>query len=362
MTKKFYTPGPAQLFPTYAQHLQKAMDEQLGSISHRSKQFRSIFQETTENLRALLNIPAENMIFFTGTATEIWERIIQNCVENESFHCVNGSFSKKFHEFSIELGKKAIKLEVAAGKGFELENINIPDTAELVCLTHNETSFGVMMPENDIHTLKKQHPDKLFVVDMVSSAPYPNLDYTLVDSALFSVQKSFGMPAGLGVWIVNEQCLAKAEKLKAAGQSVGTFQSIPTLWKNAQNFETPATPNVIGIYILGRIAADMLKTGISVIRKETEQKADMLYNYLKTSEHLNIFVEKPEHRSQTVVVANTENPNEILKKLAEKNLIVGSGYGSFKDQQIRIANFPATSIAGTELLLKELKNLESVAV
>ena len=48
-----------------------------------------------------MNIPEDNGIFFTGSATEIWERLIQNTVEHESFHLVNGSFSKKFYDFSI---------------------------------------------------------------------------------------------------------------------------------------------------------------------------------------------------------------------------------------------------------------------
>ncbi|MBC8110588.1 MAG: aminotransferase class V-fold PLP-dependent enzyme [Verrucomicrobia bacterium] len=355
--KTFFTPGPAQLFPTYTQHLQTALDEQIGSISHRSKQFRSIYQQTAENLRALLNIPKENMIFFTGSATEVWERMIQNCVAEESFHLVNGSFSKKFYDFSIELHKKAVKQEADFGKGFDLEAIVIPSAAELVCLTHNETSAGVMTDVNTMHQLRKQHADKLFVVDMVSSAPYPDLDYTLIDAAFFSVQKAFGMPAGLGVWIANPKCLTKAENLLAKGYVTGTYHSLPVLWKNALNFETPATPNVLAIYMLGKICEDFLHIGIEKIRQETDEKAEMIYDFIEKSETASIFVENKKHRSPTVIVANVTNAGDVLKKLAEQNLIVGSGYGSYKDSQLRIANFPATDAQTTENLLKILQTL-----
>ena len=35
----------------------------------------------------------------------------------------------------------------------------------------------------------------------------------MIDTAFFSVQKAFGLPAGLGVWIANEKCLEKAKRL-----------------------------------------------------------------------------------------------------------------------------------------------------
>jgi phosphoserine aminotransferase len=49
------------------------VDQQIGSISHRSGQFKKIYQHTDEQLRILMNLPAENAIMFTGSASEIWE-------------------------------------------------------------------------------------------------------------------------------------------------------------------------------------------------------------------------------------------------------------------------------------------------
>jgi phosphoserine aminotransferase len=40
-------------------------------------------------------------------------------------------------------------------------------------------------------------------------------------------------------------------------------------------------------------------------------------------------------------------------------MIVGSGYGPFKESQIRIANFPAVSLEQVETLIGELKKLEN---
>lgn len=356
MKNTYFTPGPAELYPTFTRHLQTAMDEQIGSISHRSQQFRAIYQFADEQLRTLLNIPATHGIFFTGSASEVWERVLLNCVEHESFHLVNGSFSQKFFDYANSLHKYAHVLEKPFGEGFDVADIEVPEYAELVCLTHNETSSGVQMRPADMHKLKRKYPKKLFVVDMVSSAPHPNLDFSLIDSAFFSVQKAFGMPAGLGVWIANEACLAKAERLhKYESMVTGAHHTLPTLWKHYRTFETPATPNVLFIYLLGKIAEDFNRIGIDTIRKQTEEKARMLYKFLDDSPRFNPFVREDRHRSQTVVVATTQKPADLLVTANQAGMIVGSGYGAFKDSQIRIANFPATSSEQLQALIHTLR-------
>ena len=202
-----FTPGPSQLYFTVPDHVKKAFREGIPSISHRSKQFEAIYLATTQGLRTLLNIPQDYHIVFTGSATEIWERVIQNLVADQSFHFVNGAFSKRFFEVAQQLGKSPQKAEVPAGKGFEQP---ISTNSELVAITHNETSTGVSMALPVLHALRELNPDGVIVVDAVSSLPFPEFDYSKIDSVFFSVQKGFGLPAGLGVWIVNEKCVQRA--------------------------------------------------------------------------------------------------------------------------------------------------------
>ncbi|GAA4433456.1 phosphoserine transaminase [Ravibacter arvi] len=355
----YFTPGPAQLYPTFEKHLKTFVDRQLGSVSHRSQVYRELHAFTVSQLRSLLSVPDTHAILFLGSASEVWERILLSMVEKESFHLVNGSFSQKFYQYALAAGKKATKMEKAPGNGFDFDEITVPEEAELICTTHNETSCGVQMTETEIHRLKEAHPDKMIAVDMVSSAPYPALDYSLVDTAFFSVQKAFGLPAGLGVWIVGKQCLEKAILLKERkGLSIGAHHDLPTLWKNALNNETPATPNVMLIYLLGKIAADMNDKGVDTIRKETEKKAGLLYGFARANDAFSPFVLSEHHRSRTVAVLDTQLPAaEIIARLKERNLVIGSGYGDKKATQVRIANFPATDVAQIEALVSELAKI-----
>ncbi|MFN3403206.1 MAG: aminotransferase class V-fold PLP-dependent enzyme [Cytophagaceae bacterium] len=357
MNKKlFFTVGPSELYPTLPKHITSAIENKIGVISHRGKQFQEIYKGTTDGLRKLLNIPDTHQILFLSSATEIWERIIQNCVEHTSFHCVNGSFSKRFYEFSTELGKKAIKEQAEFGKGFYPEKIYLPSEAEIICLTHNETSSGVSMPVSDINKMADKNRNALLFVDAVSSLPYPAFDFSKVDSTFFSVQKCFGLPAGLGVWILNQRVIDKAEALAKKNISLGTYHTIPSLLSKAVVHQTPETPNVWNIYLLGKVVEDMLQTGIDTIRKETDTKADMLYNYINNSKTFSPAVEDVNHRSRTTIVANTTvSPSEVNKALEQYDMAVGSGYGNYKDKQIRIANFPAYSIPQVENLIDKLK-------
>lgn len=352
-----FTPGPSQLFYTVEDHVRQAFRNNIPSISHRSKEFESIYAEVKTGLSELLGLPKDFHVFFTGSATEIWERSVQNLVMKSSTHFVNGAFSKRYFEIATQLGKEAFKVEMPLGSGFN-ETVELPENSELIALTHNETSTGVSLPLSFINGFKQKYPEALIVVDAVSSLPYPDFDYNKIDSVFFSVQKGFGLPAGLGVWIVNEKCLAKADELSKGGKSIGTYHSLPTLLANEKKNQTPETPNVLGIYLLSKVVQDFNRRGIQIIRKETEYKAAILYQALEAHGLATPFVKERAHRSQTVIVAECGNSTEsIANQLAKVGLHAGDGYGEKKKSQLRFANFPTHSKEQFELLVDTLTKI-----
>lgn len=343
-----FSPGPSQLYFTVEDHTKSAFRLGVPSMSHRSPAFEAIYQHTQEQLRALLSIPHTHHIFFTSSATEIWERLIQNLVVEKSAHFVNGAFSEKFYKAAKQLHKKALEIRVQDGDGFSNP---LKLDAELIGVTHNETSTGVSLPKSFIYGLKDQNPDALLCVDAVSSLPNVDFDYSKIDSVYFSVQKGFGMPPGLGVWIANDACIARAESLLAKGLSIGTHHSLPFYLKNGLKNQTPETPNSVAIYVLGKVAEDMMRRGIGTIRNETEYKAVILYNELKQHKSLSAFVTEKTYQSPTVIIVESGDLTERLSKyLQEKGIVAGEGYGVHQGSQLRFANFPAHSKEQFELL------------
>lgn len=356
MNKIFFTPGPTQLYPEIKNYIDDAISENILSINHRSIDFTEIFKSTAASVRKLLNIPDNFLIFFLGSATECMDKIIQNIVEKKSFHFVNGAFAERFYKTSIELNKAPVKTEVAFGEGFDFDKVKIKDIPELICFTQNETSTGVATSPEEIYSFRARFPESLIAVDIVTSAPYVSLDFGKIDCAFFSVQKGFGMPAGLGVLIVNEKCIDKAKYLKSKNNSVGSYHNFIALHENALKNQNTETPNVLGIYLLGKVCGHLIKYGIQKIRKETEDKASLLYDFFDGHSFLKPFVKNKTDRSMTIINIETNGKqNDVKSKLAENGYIIGSGYGKFKENQIRIANFPMHKIEDVRKMLKLLQ-------
>ena len=354
MRKIYFTPGPSQLYFTVEDHLKTALREQISSISHRSKQFESIYEKAASGIKELLDVPDNFKVLFTSSATEVFYKQIQSCANEHSYHLISGAFSQRFHDIALDCDKQAENHKVDFGKSPKWGEFVIPKEAELIALTQNETSAGTAINNDLIHQIRIANPKALIAVDMVSSAPYAKMDWSKVDSAFFSVQKGFGLPAGLGVWLVNNRCIERARQINYKGH-----HNLLQLLSKAEKNQNPETPNVLGIYLLRQVAQDMLEKGIDKIRHEMEYKSDLLYFTLNKHPQLSAFVENKEDRSKTVAVAKVMgSPTDLIKSLEAKGIVIGTGYGQYKDQHIRIANFPTHSKEQVEMLSDLLLAIE----
>lgn len=353
--KIYFTPGPAQLFYSFQDHFKAAVSKDIPSISHRSSAFIKVMEASNEALAELLNLPESYHIFFLNSANEAWDRIIQNLVIDSSHHFVNGSFSSKFHDFALLHGMKSSKTQAQDGQSYS--SFEIPDEAELIGITKNETSVGHSFTEDEIKNIREQNPDKLIALDVVSASPSLPVNFNHVDTAYLSVQKAFGMPAGLGVWIANERCIEKSIK-KSEETSIGSYRTLSNLKKFGLKNQTPETPNMLYIYIIGKIAEDILKYGVKRMQNDTIYKATLLNQLVDDHSSLSHFVESKEHRSKSTIVAKASDAPSMIEKMGKIGMILGTGYGPYKQEHIRIANFPTHSKESIELLCDQLSKIE----
>lgn len=356
--QRYLTVGPTQVHPIVKSEFAKAFDEGIFSLSHRSSKFRDIYKFTCEQLRELLNIPDSRSIFFVSSATECMERLLQGTVENFSFHFVNGYFAERFFTTAKELGKNPTGICADYGDGFDFDNVTIGEEAEAICITQNETSTGVMFEPKIVQSLFERYPDKLLLVDSVTGLPFANFNFEKTDAVFFSVQKGFAMPAGLGVMIVSDRVIKKAFILRDKGVSIGSYNNIISLLENAKKNETTITPNVPGIYLLGKVCEAYNKESIEKIRIDTIAKSEMIYNAINKNNQTYTFVKDEKFKSHTTIAASCNtNSGIIINHLKEFGLNVSSGYKELKDTQIRIANFPVQTFEDIEKLSKHLREL-----
>lgn len=356
MFELYFTPGPSALYFTAEEHIKTALKKGVCSTSHRGQRFKDIYRECQENLRELMDIPEEYHILITSSANEAWERIIENCVDSESYHVSMGAFSQRFAKISTQLGRKVHELVVADGSVPDFNAIEVPDSAEVITICLNESACGTAFPLETINALREKYPNKLIAIDGVSGVPVIPVNFRNIDTLYFSVQKAFGLPAGLGIWIVNERCLSKSKALEASGKVIGSYHRLPDMIGKAKEFQTAETPNILGIYSLAKVAGDMLEKGILPIRREIDYKSAILNQVIDAHPKLHHFVENEQHRSKTVKVIKTDfDSNLLIDYLKQRKIHVGTGYGAYKKEQVRIANFPTHSKEQMEMLVDLLE-------
>ena len=340
MKNIFFTVGPSKIYPRVDVYAREAFEQEIPSLSHRSAEFQDLYKTAIDALRRLLKIPDTHRIFFLTSGTEGMERVVQNCVGTTSFHFIDGAFSKKFLNTSLAYRKNTLSRAVHSLKDFEAP---LPKEAEVVCFTHNETSTGMVVPPEVLYRIKKENPRALVAVDTVSSMPHADFDYSLLDCVFFSVQKGFGLPAGLGVLVVSPQAFQKHEALLAGGFSIGYHHSFPELEKYGTDHQTHETPNVLDIYLFGKVLADMERLGIDSVREGINRRAERLYEYFGAHpERFRLVQTEPALRSPTTIVTEVIGGSvALVAGLKKKHIVVGAGYGADKEKHIRIANFPA---------------------
>ena len=76
-------------------------------------------------------------------------------------------------------------------------------------------------------------------------------------------------------------------------------------------FQTPETPNILGIYLLMKVTEDMIRNGIDNLRRDTNYKSTLIYDTIRKNEKLNCSIINKEIQSKTIIVADTINNSQI---------------------------------------------------
>jgi phosphoserine aminotransferase len=341
----FY-PGPSRVHDEVPLYVKDSHKDGILSINHRSDEFMSMSKKTIELLRQKLNIPREYIVFFTSSATECWEIIAQSMVQNKSYHLYNGAFGQKWWEYTKRLLPAAEGVQFSLNEKLDPKKLNITEDYNVICITQNETSNGTQVANSIIRSLKKDHPTTLIAVDATSSMAGISLDFKAADIWFASVQKCFGLPAGLGLLICSPQALEVSKKIGERNH----YNSITFMSEMMAKWQTPFTPNVLAIYLLMRVLENSPQI------KETHKKVLDRYEdwilFLSERKHIKHLIETLGVQSYTVItVAATAEVVQAIKTVAKNNgILLGEGYGEWKSTTFRIANFPA-------LRKKEIKQL-----
>src|SRR5690606_39085856 len=247
-----FSPGPSKVYDQLPVYLKDAFDQGILSANHRSSAFMHLYQETEELLKEKLDIPEDYKLLFTSSATENWEILAQSVVEKSSFHIFSGAFGKKWYDFTQFIYPSAQAYKLDKDREVDVNALSIGEEFDLIAITQNETSNGTQVSNQIIAAIGEKYPDKMIAVDTTSSMAGVYLDFKLADIWYASVQKCFGLPAGLGLLILSPKAIKKVRQKCERDR----YNSLSFMLENAENFQTNYTPNVLGIYLLNRSLQD----------------------------------------------------------------------------------------------------------
>lgn len=341
----FY-PGPSRVHDEVPVYVKDAYEKGVLSINHRSDEFMKISEATITLLKEKLLIPQDYTIFYTTSATESWEIIAQSVVTESSLHFFNGAFGKKWFEYTSRLRAGAQAFPFSQNETIHVEGLRLPEEQGVICITQNETSNGTQVNHATLKAMRDRYPQHLIAVDATSSMAGIVLDFRVADIWFASVQKCFGLPAGLGLMICSP---AAMEKVMKTGER-SHYNSLAFMADMMEKWQTPFTPNVLNIYLLMRVMDKC--NPIHEVQRKIEERYRLWIDALENKETLHHLIDNEEVRSLTVIpIRATEDLVTSIKSRAKKNgFLLGEGYGDLKTSTFRIANFPA-------IKKKEIKSL-----
>ncbi len=333
----FY-PGPSQVRASVEGYLRDAFHSGILSQNHRGRQFQELLSKTETLFYEKLNVPAGYRLFLASSATEIWEILTQSFPDLGAVHVFNGAFGEKWFNYArfVKPACQAVRFGIEElPKDF--------DSAPIVCLTHNETSNGTALSFATLEKIRKQHAESLIFVDAVSSMAGVDLPWAGADVWFASVQKCFGLPAGLAVGLVSERALQMAA-LQSPNKH---YNSLAAIMSNMDKHQTTHTPNVLGIYLLFRTLQDL--PSISQIHAQTLQRAEFWRQTLKAKSY-ELLCKNIDAQSDTVFCVKSNDLKNLTEKCSAQGIELGKGYGDLKETTFRIANFPALDTEHLRLL------------
>ena len=311
-------------------------------VSHRSAAFEQVIKEAEDDLRALLNIPANyKVLFLQGGASMQFTMIPMNLLgkDQSADYVTTGSWGQG----ALKEAKKIGTVREAANTSDTNFN-RLPESfafdadAAYVHYTSNETIFGVEF-QDELATGN----DATLVCDMSSNFISRPVDVNKFGLIYAGAQKNAG-PAGATIVIIREDLLARTPANTPA------MLDYANLAKNGSMYNTPPC---FAIYICGLVFKWALaQGGLATIHENNAAKAKLLYDAIDGSD--NYYRGHAEKNCRSLMNVTFRLPSEDLEKKFVKEA-TAAGLDGLKGHRsvggLRASIYNAFPKAGVEALV-----------
>jgi phosphoserine aminotransferase len=321
-------------------------------MSHRGKEFVSIYEEAERDVRAFLAVPEEFVILFMQGGGNAENAIVPlNLSRGQTTdYVITGNWSDR----SQKEARKYCPVHIAASNAADGHTRLPPPAqwqlssdAQYVHVCTNETVYGIEM--HTIPDLKQLGSDAPLVIDFSSHMASRPVDWSRVGLAYGGAQKNVG-PAGVTLVFVRRDLIGHA------------MPQCPTAFDYkvvADNQSMYNTPPTYSIYITGLVFKWLLgQGGMQAVEQRNAAKAALLYDFIDGSDFYESRVAHDcRSRMNIPFFLRDDKLNDLfLAKAKERGLLQLKGYKTLGGMRASLYN--AMPLAGVEALVSHMQEFE----
>ncbi|MDX9896370.1 MAG: 3-phosphoserine/phosphohydroxythreonine transaminase [Desulfofustis sp.] len=338
-----FNAGPGTLpMPALQQAARDILDYQglgLGimEMSHRSKEFMAIAEQTESLFRELLGIPNNyRILFLQGGASSQFFMVPMNLLAPGTTACYlnTGTWSAKAIKEARRFGTVDVPFSGEADNFRRLPeptDYTVAHGCQYLYLVSNNTIFGTQFssfPETDV----------MLVADMSSDILSRRIPVERFGLIFAGAQKNLG-PAGVTIVIVRDDLLDRVA------------DSVPTMLRYKTHADKQSmynTPPCFAVYLVGEVLKWVkAQGGVEAIEQRNEEKARLIYEMIDSGDYYRGHAE-PSSRSRMNVVFNlptAELEAKFVAAAAKEKMIGLKGHRSVGGCRASIYNaFPVEGV------------------
>jgi len=354
MHKKLFIPGPVEVTHEVLDKMATPM------IGHRSKDASALQRRISDNLRKLFYTKSE-ILLSTTSGSGLMEGAIRSCTAKRAAVFSVGAFGKRWYEMAISNNVKADLYEVEMGKAVDPKEVDkalATGKYDLIAVTHNETSTGLMNPVAEIGEIVKKYPEVVFIVDTVSSAAGTKIEVDKwgIDICITSSQKALGLPPGLSACTFSNKAKERAEKVPNRGYYLDLLKLYQYIQK--KDYQYPSTPSLSHMFALDyQLDKIINEEGLENRFARHIEMAELVRAW--ADKYFEIFPDKRYLSNTLTAIKNTRNINVagLNKALGERGFMISNGYGDLKEKTFRIAHMADCTIEEVQELLSAIEDI-----
>ncbi len=353
MHKKLFIPGPTEVAPEVLQKMATPM------IGHRTKDASKLQREISEKMRKVM-YTEHPILLSTSSGSGLMEGSIRSLTAKRAIVFTVGAFGNRWYKMAEANGIPADKWEAEWGKPVTpdiVEKYLSTGKYDVMTVTHNETSTGVMNPVEEIAEVRKKYPDVLWLLDAVSSLAGAKIevDRLGIDVCISSMQKALALPPGMAVCSASERALEHGKQVKQRGWYLDLLEIYK--YVQSKDHQYSATPSLAHMFALNFQLDRILAEGLENRFARHREMAEFTRAWAK--KYFALFPDERYASLTLTAVTNTRNISvkDLNGELGKMGMQISNGYGDLKEKTFRIAHMGELTLADMKEVTGAIENI-----